>query len=379
MADTKIEQPRIAPPPINGHAADGELRSTSRPTESNGSEPERNENRPAAKKEKGLFQRALPFIFGAILVAAALYGWHIIQYNKVHEETDDAQFDVDISPIIPRVAGYVRDVWVNNNDHVDSNAVLVTLDARDLNLGVQGAEAAVESAMAAVKSAQAAAIAAHANVATAEVNRNKTVNDLRRAKGLLAGGAMTKEQFDAVQAAADAAEAQLKSVTDQAATSQAQIAIAQAQVQQRQVDLDNANLKLSYATIAAPVAGTVAEKNVQIGEYIQPGQPLMAVTQPDIWITANYKETQLHDIHPGQPAVFTVDAYPDSTFHGTVQSISPATGAKFSLLPPDNSTGNFIKVTQRVPVKILVNPGNYSKTPLRPGMSVDVTITTGKW
>ncbi|HET6401511.1 MAG TPA: HlyD family secretion protein [Candidatus Kapabacteria bacterium] len=378
MAETKTDQPRVAPL-NNGQPADREPRSNGRPSDSNNSEPDNNGNRPKAKKEKGLFQRALPFIFGAILVGAALYGWHIIQFNKVHEETDDAQFDVDISPILPRVAGYVRDVWVSNNDHVDSNAVLVTLDTRDLNLSVRSAEAAVENAQAAVNSAEAAATAARANVATSEVNRNKTADDLTRARGLLAGGAMTKEQFDAVKAAAESAEAQLKSVSDQAAASGSQIAIAQAQVKQRQVELDNANLQLSYATITTPVAGTVAEKNVEIGEYIQKGQPLMAVTQPDIWITANFKETQVHDIHPGQPVVFTVDAYSDSTFQGTVQSISPATGAKFSLLPPDNSTGNFIKVTQRVPVKILVNPGNYVKTPLRPGMSVDVTITTGKW
>ena len=373
MAETKTEQPQSIPLPSDGRPANGVSRPNGQTSESNFQEP------PKVKKEKGLFQRMLPFIFGAILVAAALYGWHIIQFNNVHEETDDAQFDVDISPIIPRVGGFVRDVWVSNNDHVDSNAVLVTLDTRDLNLKVQSAEAALQNAMAAVKSAQASAIAAHANIATSEVNRNKTEDDLKRADGLLAGGAMTKEQFDAVKAAAEAAEAQLKSVGDQASASEAQIAIAQAQVKQRQVDLDNANLQISYATITAPVAGTVAEKNVEIGEFIQPGQPLMAVTQPDMWITANFKETQVHDIHPGQAAVFTVDGYSDSTFHGTVQSISPATGAKFSLLPPDNSTGNFIKVTQRVPVKILVNPGNYTKTPLRPGMSVDVTITTGKW
>ncbi len=378
MAETKTEQQQTAPPAAAPRSSDG--RPANGTPSPNGRASELNtQERATAKEKKGPFRRALPFIFGAILVAAALYGWHIIQYNKVHEETDDAQFDVDISPIIPRVAGYVRDVWVDNNDHVDSNAVLVTLDTRDLTLKVKGAEAAVENAMAAEKSAEAAATAARANVATAEVNRNKTADDLRRANGLLAGGAMTKEHFDAVKAAADAAEAQLKSVSDQAVASQAQIAIAQAQVKQKQVDLDNANLQLSYATIAAPVAGTVAEKNVEIGEYIQPGQPLMAVTQPDIWITANYKETQLHDLQPGQHAFFTVDAYPDSTFYGTVQSISPATGAKFSLLPPDNSTGNFVKITQRVPVKILVNPGNYTKTPLRPGMSVDVTVTTGKW
>ncbi len=372
MPETKLEQRETAPPKTNGWKQE-------EPHKNGWEEHDSTETTDEKQTEKkGPIRRALPFLFGAIVIAGALYGWHIIQYNKVHEETDDAQIDVDITPILPRVAGYVRDVWVTDNQRVDSNAVLLTIDSKDLKLKVEQAQAGLDNANAMVQSAQAAANAAKANVATAEVHRKQAADDLVRARGLLAGGAMTQQQFDAVKATADAAETQMKGASDQASAAEAQVAIAEAQVKQRQADLDNANLQLSYATITTPITGTVAKKNVNIGEYIQPGQPLMAITPGGVWITANFKETQMSDIHPGETAFFTVDAYPDSTFHGVVQSISPATGAKFSLLPPDNATGNFIKVTQRVPVKILVDRDNYSSTPLRPGMSVDVTINTGK-
>ena len=326
---------------------------------------------------KGPVAKAMPFVFVAILIAAGFYGWHIIQYNKVHENTDDAQIDVDITPIIPRVSGYVAAIRVNDNDRVDSSEVLVMLDTNDLFLKVRSAQASLVNVQASAKSAEASAAVARANVVTAEVNRQKAADDLARAKGLFAGSAITKEKFDGYKSADDVAAAQLKSAADMASASEAQVAVAASQVAQKQVDLDNARLQLSYATIVSPVAGTVAKRNVELGEYIQAGQPLMAVTQGDIWITANFKETQLHDLQVGQRAEFVVDGYPDSTFHGTVQSVSPATGAKFSLLPPDNSTGNFVKVTQRVPVKILVDRSDYSKAPLRPGMSVDVTVSTG--
>ena len=329
-------------------------------------------------KKKGLVRRVIPFIFGAILIAGAVYGWRIIQFNKIHESTDDAQIDADISPIIPRTAGYVTSVTVKENDKVDSNTVLVQLDAQDLAMKVKAAEAALENAKAAAQSAQANATAARSNISTADVNRRKTAADLDRAKGLLGGHAITKEQYDAAKAAAETAESQYKSVSDQAIAMESQVAVAGSVIKQRQADLDNAKLQLSYATITAPVSGTVSKKNVEMGEYIQPGQPLMAITQNDIWITANFKETQMQDLHPGQRVEFTVDSYPDSTFHGTVQSVSPATGAKFALLPPDNASGNFVKVTQRVPVKILVDRYNNTTSPLRPGMSVDVVVSTGK-
>ncbi len=328
-------------------------------------------------EKKGIVRRALPFLFLAILIAAGIYGWHIIQYNKVHENTDDAQIDVDVTPIIPRVAGFVAAIRVNDNDRVDSNELLVTLDTNDLSLKIKSADAALANAQASALSAEASASVARANVVTATVSRQKAADDLARANGLFAGSAITKQQFDNYKSADEVAEAQLKSANDMASASEAQVAVAKSQIGQKQVDLENAKLQITYATIISPVAGIVAKRNVEIGEYIQAGQPLMAVTQGDIWITANFKETQLFDMHPGQRAEFVVDGYPDSTFHGTVQSISPATGAKFSLLPPDNSTGNFVKVTQRVPVKILVDREDYSKSPLRPGMSVDVTIATG--
>jgi membrane fusion protein (multidrug efflux system) len=329
-------------------------------------------------EKKGPVKRILPFVFLAILIAGAIYGWHIIQYNKVHETTDDAQIDADISPIIPRIAGYVTGIYVAENQQVDSNTVLVQLDAKDLELKATSAEAGVENAKAAVRVAEAAATASRANVTTANVARSKTAEDVARAQGLYKGNAITKEQLDAARAAAESAEAQWKAASDQANAAETQVAVAQSLIKQRESDLENARLQASYATIVSSSRGTVAKKNVEMGQFVAAGTPLMAITQSDIWITANFKETQLEDIRPGQRVEFTVDAYPDNIFHGTVQSISPATGAKFSLLPPDNASGNFVKVTQRVPVRILVDRGNYTKTPLRPGMSVDVTVTTGK-
>lgn len=329
-------------------------------------------------QKKGPVRRIMPILFGLILLGGAIYGWHIIQYNKVHESTDDAQIDADISPIIPRVSGYVTGIYVAENQPVDSNTVLVQLDAQDLALKISAAEAALDNAKAAVRVAQAGATAARANVTTANVARAKTAEDASRAHGLFTGNAITKEQLDAARAAAESAEAQSKAASEQAAAVETQVAVAEAMVKQRQSDLDNARLQLTYATIVSPTRGTVAKKNVEMGQYVQAGTPLMAITESDIWITANFKETQVEDLRPGQRVEFNVDAYPDGVFHGTVLSISPATGAKFSLLPPDNASGNFVKVTQRVPVRILVDRKDYTKTPLRPGMSVDVTVTTGK-
>jgi membrane fusion protein (multidrug efflux system) len=349
----------------DGHATNGAAQKTTVVTEE-------------TTEKKGPVKRILPFVFLAILIAGAIYGWHMIQYNKVHETTDDAQIDADISPIIPRTSGYVTGIYVAENQPVDSNAVLVQLDVQDLDLKIHSAEAGVENAKAAVRVAEAAGTAARANASTADVARRKTAEDVTRAQGLYKGNAITKEQLDAARAAAESAEAQWKAASDQATAAETQVAVAQSLVKQRESDLENARLQTSYSTIVSPSRGTVAKKNVEMGQFVAAGTPLMAITHSDIWITANFKETQLEDIKPGQRVEFTVDAYPDNTFHGTVQSISPATGAKFSLLPPDNASGNFVKVTQRVPVRILVDRANYTKTPLRPGMSVDVTVTTGK-
>src|SRR3989442_1464395 len=180
---------------------------------------------------------------------------------------------------------------------------------------------------------------------------------------------VSKQQLDAAQAAAAAADAAL-------AAAQAALAGADARVAAARAARDQAALNLSYTRISAPSSGVVSKKSVEVGQLVQPGQPLMSVVPlEDVWLTANLKETEIADVKPGEPVDFTVDAYPGAHFRGHVESVSPATGARFSLLPPDNATGNFTKVVQRVPVRI--RPDNVDPAhPLRPGMSVDVTIQT---
>lgn len=316
------------------------------------------------KKKSGRVRRVLmPVLLIGVLGYAAYYGYHRFVYGKNHEDTDNAQIDGNIDPVLPRIAGFVTKVFVNENQPVTIGTPLVMLDTADLNLRTH-------TALTAIAAAETAVTVARANVNTAEVNLQKAEADLARDTRLLAGGAITQQQFDVTKTAAEAARSQIAAVRDQ-------IAVAEAAVAQRHVDLDQARLQLTYTTIFAPSTGIVSKKNVEVGQYIQVAQPLMAITENDsIWVTANFKETQISDIKVGQPADIVVDAYPDTVFHGRVNSFSPATGAKFALLPPDNSTGNYVKVVQRVPVKILFD-GTPNRTGLlRPGMSVAATITT---
>jgi membrane fusion protein (multidrug efflux system) len=328
--------------------------------------------------KKSIVRRVFPWLLLAILAVGAVYGWNILQFNKTHETTDDAQIDADINPVISRLSGYVEAISAEDNQKVKTGDVLVTHDAKDLQVKLQSAEAAYQSALAAVTSARSAAAASEANIRTAEVAEHKTAQDLTRDEQLLTGNAITEQQMLSTRSAHETAAAQLASVRQQATAVLSQIAVSEAQVALRKAVVDNVKLQMSYATITAPSDGTVAKKNVQVGEFIQAGQPLMAITPSDVWITANFKETQIAEIKPGAPVSFEVDAYPDYEFHGSVGSISPATGAKFALLPPDNASGNYVKVVQRIPVRIHVDNASVKGHPLRPGMSVDVTVTTGK-
>ena len=318
----------------------------------------------AKEKKPGRVRRiVMSTLILIVLALGANYAYHQFIFGKNHVSTDDAQVDGNIDPVLPRVAGYVSAVNVNDNVIVKSGQVLVMLDTADLYLKVRAGESAL-------KNAEAAVVVATANVNTAQVNQRKTQVDLARDTKLLAGGAITQAAFDVTKANAEVAAAQIAAVTDQ-------ISVAQANIEQKKVDLEQAKLQLTYASVKAPADGMISRKSVQVGQYVQIAQPLMAVTENDsIWVTANFKETQVEDIKPGQEVDVEVDAYPDKTFHGKVQSFAAATGAKFSLLPPDNATGNFVKVVQRVPVKILVEGAVNSATPLRPGMSVTATVTT---
>ena len=278
---------------------------------------------------------------------------------------------------------------------------------------VAQAQAGVEEAQGGVEAARARLTTAQARLREAEATATKTGRDVERFKGLLAKDEIAQQQFDAAVAAADAAraaadsarslvsEAELgirvaesrltqvrigqqqaeaglraaQTAPEQVAATRARAAAAAARVQQMQAAVRQAELNLEYAVIKSPAKGTVSRKAVEVGQVVQPGQPLMAIIALDrVWITANFKETQLDELRPGQAVIVKVDAYGGREFRGKVDSVAAATGARFSLLPPDNATGNFVKVVQRVPVKIVLDEGQDPEQLLRPGMSVTTTV-----
>lgn len=332
----------------------------------------------------------ITIVVSCLAIAALIYGYSLYTFSMAHVETDDAQIDGHIAPVIPHVTGYVTQVAVSDNEVVGSGAALVKIDPREFELKVANSEAALrtgevalETAKANERNAQATLAVAQSNVHAAEIGQAKASDDLKRDQSLLQGGAITQQQFDATKAAFDAAEAHLETVRSQVDVARAQIETARTQVDaaasqitQKKNDLEFAQLQLAYTDITAPAAGRISKRNVEVGQYVQAGQPLMAITEDTtIWVTANFKETQLNEIRVGEPVEVEVDGYPDTTFTGRVESISAATGAKFALLPPDNATGNFVKVTQRVPVRISFTKLPTSNYALRPGMSANVIVT----
>lgn len=312
-----------------------------------------------------------PLAIGALgLVLLALIGWGVRRwmFGLTHESTDNAQVDGHVVPILPKVGGFVTAVRVVENQHVRAGDTLVVLDDRDYKVRLAEAEAGLAQALAAVSTNRRVG-QAEAQIEQAQANATKTHADLDRLRPLAARGIVSQQRLDAAQAAARGAEASL-------AAARAELAGADARVAAARAARDQAALNLSYTRLIAPEAGIVSKKTVELGQLVQPGQPLLAVVPlEDVWITANLKETQVAGVRPGDSVEFTVDAYAGRHFQGRVESLSPATGARFSLLPPDNATGNFTKVVQRVPVRIRPRQ-NDAAHPLRPGLSVVVTITT---
>ena len=281
--------------------------------------------------------------------------------------------------------------------------------------GVEQAQAGIDTAQRGVEAANARLATAQARQREAEANGAKTAKDVERFKGLLAKDEISQQQYDAAVAAAEAgraagdssrsqvqeaqagiamaqsqlmqaraghaqATAQLQSAQtapEQIAAQRARAASADARVLQQRAAVQQAELNVQYATIKAPMAGTVSKKTVEVGQVIQPGQPLMTIIPlEEVWVTANFKETQLKDMRPGQPAVIEVDAYGGRDFKAHVDSLAAATGSRFSLLPPENATGNFVKVVQRVPVRIVIDEKQDAQQLLRPGMSVTAKVYT---
>jgi membrane fusion protein, multidrug efflux system len=354
----------------------------------------------AAVAETRPKRRRIPVIIvGVLALALAVWGLNRYLYSRHHVSTDNAQVDGHITLIAPRIAAFVTRILVDDNQHVQAGDTLVILDDRDLKVKLQQAEADLRQAEAAVGSrgragqtqaelqaTRSEAASAQASVRAAEADYHKAAADVERYRKLAAQKIVSAQQFDAAQAAEAQAAAKLEAARRQAAAAGSQVSASGAAVRSADAHLaaaeaavDNAKLQLSYAYITAPVSGTVARRNAEVGALVQVGQTLMSIVPDEnVWVTANLKETQLTHVRVGDRATFTVDAYPGREFEGRVESLSPATGARFALLPPDNATGNFTKVVQRVPVRIAVDQPSGAPVPLRPGMSVDVTIETGK-
>ncbi|AII51734.1 hypothetical protein N008_07030 [Hymenobacter sp. APR13] len=327
-------------------------------------------------------------IVALVLLVGGYFGWQRYQFGLSHEETDDAQVEGDVYPILPRIGGPVVEVKVQDNQAVKKGDVLVTLDPADYQQRVNAAEAALAAARANVVAAEAGVGTAQANVSSAQsaigvsdANRSRLEKDLKRSAFLRKEDIIPQSEYDAVQAnlkstsaQRSTAQQQVRVAQQQVAAARQQIAVAEAVVKQRQADLDNAKLQLSYTTITAPGNGVVSKKGVQPGQVVSPGQQMMGlVASEQTWIIANFKETQLENMKVGQPVNVEVDAYPNEEFQGHIESLSAATGARFALLPPDNASGNFVKVTQRVPVKIVLDKAD-PEHPLRAGMSVVATV-----
>ncbi|MDB5128225.1 HlyD family secretion protein [Mucilaginibacter sp.] len=335
--------------------------------------------------------RVLPIILGIVLLGGIIFGVKEYIYFSKHVDTDDAQIDGDISPVVARVGGYVDSIMFEENTHVNKGQLLVKIDDRDYKVKLEQAQAAQVGASAGINVGEsqisttaANSSSARADVESASARLDKMRKDYARYANLVQDGSVTRQQFDQAKADLDVAQAnynaardKYKAALEQVATSRSQLKVTNTGVSQRQVDIDYAKLQLTYTDVRSPSSGIVAKKNVQIGQLVQAGQTLFSVVNDNsIYVTANFKETQLEKIKNGQKVNLDVNAYPDLKVEGTVYNFSPATGAKFSLLPPDNATGNFVKVVQRVPVKIKVTGSKEDIAKLRPGMSVDVSVIT---
>jgi membrane fusion protein (multidrug efflux system) len=320
---------------------------------------------------------------------AGFYGWDWWTIVRDRESTDNAYVRGDITAVGPKVAGYVAAVLVDDNEIVEAGTVLIRIDASDFRAQVDRARAAVTQTEATAehlerrKQFQLALIReADAAVRAARADVELTQRNLARATRLVAQGWTPERSHDVATADSQRAGAALARVEAAAAAARAQLAVIESEAaqvsarrQEAEASLRLAEIALDDTVIRAPVSGVIGNKRVQPGEYIRPGAALMSVVPVQgVWVVANFKETQLARMRVGQVANVAVDGYPDVEIHGIVDSLAPASGAAFSLLPPDNATGNFTKIVQRVPVKIRLAPNHPLAGRLVPGLSVEVAV-----
>lgn len=334
------------------------------------------------------------WLIGALIVAlVAGIAWaaHWWTVGRFIESTDDAYLQADSVTVAPKISGYVTQVYVRDNETVAAGAPLVRLDTRQYEASLAQAQATVDAreadlarAQADLKQQQAGVVQAQAQEQAARVAARHAQDDVTRYAPLAATGAETRERLaslvstrDQARATVEANAAAVRSAQTQVDATTAQIAQARAQVEAARASLRQAQLDVNDTTLYSPVAGKIGDRSVRVGQYVQPGTRLLTVVPvQSVYLEANFKETQIGHMRPGQSATLHVDALRGIDLHGVVDSFAPGTGAQFALLPPENATGNFTKIVQRVPVRIRVDAGPQTRALLLPGLSVTVDVDT---
>lgn len=361
------------------------------------------------KGKTAFWRRPVVIVIGTVVLGTALFfGLGYLVESLTHESTDDAFLEGGVVAVAPKVAGQVKKVYVKSNQRVEAGQLLLEIDPRDLQVALDQKKAAVTSAEANVGLLKATLDLFRSEIAAAEATAKQTAAeagasaataeraraDLKRAEELIQNHTISPQEFDLAKATAAAAEANLKAAQEKAASDQSKVAQSQAQLgagvkayeraeaQTRQAEWDAkaAELNLSYARVTAPEEGYVTKKAVENGDYVQVGQKLLALVPiSGLYVTANFKETQLQNIRPGQAAKIEIDSVEGGPFAGHVDSIMAGSGARFSLLPPENAVGNYVKVVQRVPVKIVFDGPVEARHVLGPGMSVVPKVRVKGW
>lgn len=354
-------------------------------------------------EKKKLNKRFVIILVLLVLVGGSVGGYKY-SYSLNHEWTDNAQIEAKITSIIPRVSGYVNKVYVQDDQYVKKGDTLFIIDQTEykLNLakakadlaiaesGVLVSEGTIDLTKTQVLTADASVNSAKTNVETAEIRLWKATQDYNRYANLVKEKVVTEQQFEQIKAEKETAEKQLEYIKEQELVansqknstqtqmkvSEGQLKVSEARIQQAKTAIEAAELNLSYCIVTAPCDGQVSTIDLVEGQLLQAGRPAFnLVANEDLWVIANFKETQIKDLTEGQECEIYVDAFEDKPLKGKIESIAPGTGSTFTLLPPDNATGNFVKIVQRVPVKVILEENEELKK-LRPGLSVEVTVTT---
>lgn len=320
-------------------------------------------------------------LFGiiAFAVVVVFLGWRHWHHGKIFPSTDNAYVGGDVSTIASRVPGTLQDVLVQENQQVSAGQVLFRLDPRDYDQAVAESDARVAKAKATLVLDDAGVAKARADIAAAASEHELSNADRQRYAELSARGSVPQHRYSEVKTGAEVAQARLEAARKGLEAAKAMLEVSRRELQKAQAEHDTAVLKRSYCTIVAPCAGMLADKSAQSGQVVAVGQPLCQIVPLDaghLWVDANFKETQLHRIRPGEVAAIRIDSDKGYELKGKVAAISAGTGAAFSLLPPENASGNWVKVVQRLPVRITLDESSLKGRRLRLGLSAVVTVDT---